>query len=246
MDYVDREFPRHVQESIATAKRAVRERFGLAPGNNVDLICTKLDASEDGTGAYVECGVFRGNTLFTVATFLRAHESGRGCYGLDTFQGFPEDSLDERDRPHQFSKLFEEGRITADHLEKARTRVESFAEDQHLGAEYFAEVGDVFRIGRSFDNVRLIEGPFGEGAKQIDEPIAVLFLDCDLYRSYLEALESLYPRVVVGGAVIFDEYYSLKYPGARIAVDEFLAGRPGTLERYVTDDGFERWCFMKG
>ena len=49
-----------------------------------------------------------------------------------------------------------------------------------------------------------------------------LFLDCDLYESYMLCLEKLYCKVKKGGAIIFDEYYSLKYPDARIAVNEYF------------------------
>jgi len=44
-----------------------------------------------------------------------------------------------------------------------------------------------------------------------------------------------------------DEYYSLKYPGARIAVDEFLRGHPEfSLRRNSTRPGeFERWFLTR-
>ena len=58
-------------------------------------------------------------------------------------------------------------------------------------------------------------------------------------------LNLLYKNVIKGGCVIFDEYYSYKYPGAKIAVDEFFVGKQGYFEKYVTSEGFERWCFIK-
>ena len=67
-----------------------------------------------------------------------------------------------------------------------------------------------------------------------------------MYESYLECLNKLYENIVVGGSIIFDEYYSHKYPGARIAVNEFFENKEGYFEKYITPDGFERWCFIKG
>jgi hypothetical protein len=56
----------------------------------------------------------------------------------------------------------------------------------------------------------------------------------------------LYNKVTIGGSIIFDEYYSHKYPGAKIAVDEFFEDKKGSFEKYTTPEGFERWCFVKG
>ena len=58
-------------------------------------------------------------------------------------------------------------------------------------------------------------------------------------------LDKLYNNVSTGGVVIFDEYYSLKYPGPRVAVNEFFEDKKGYLEKYITPEGFERWCFIK-
>ena len=73
----------------------------------------------------------------------------------------------------------------------------------------------------------------------------LLHLDCDLYESYLTCLNNLYKNVVNKGVIVFDEYYSHKYPGARIAIDEFFEDKKGTFEYYVTSEGHERWCFIK-
>ena len=48
-------------------------------------------------------------------------------------------------------------------------------------------------------------------------------IDVDIYRSILDAMEFIWPRLVVGGFVIFDDYGFPSCPGAREAVDEFFA-----------------------
>lgn len=47
-------------------------------------------------------------------------------------------------------------------------------------------------------------------------------IDVDIYRSILDALEYIWPRLVVGGLIIFDDYGFPSCPGARDAVDEFF------------------------
>ena len=62
-------------------------------------------------------------------------------------------------------------------------------------------------------------------------PVALLHLDVDLYKSYKTCLEYLFPLVVKGGVVLFDEYRNeadlRKWPGASRAIDEYVgAGYP--------------------
>jgi hypothetical protein len=51
--------------------------------------------------------------------------------------------------------------------------------------------------------------------------IALVRLDTDWYGSTRHALEQLYPRLVPGGVLLLDDYGH--YPGARSAVDDYLA-----------------------
>jgi hypothetical protein len=238
-------FTPDVQAIVDRARADVEERFGLRPGENVRLLCEKLADPALPDGAYVECGVFQGTTLFAVATFLKARGGDRKLLGLDTFEGFPNRILDDRDRPAYFKVLRERGWISEEHFRKATERTKNFADESHLSGEYFLNVKEVFRIAEEFPAVRLIQGPFAETLATIPAPISVLFLDCDLYRSYLDCLDALYKKIAPGGVVVFDEYYSLKYPGARLAVREFFFRRDGRFEVYDTAEGFERWCFVK-
>jgi hypothetical protein len=57
----------------------------------------------------------------------------------------------------------------------------------------------------------------------IPEKIAILRLDTDWYESSKYELEQLYDNVVVGGVIIFDDYYH--WDGQRRATDEFFESR---------------------
>lgn len=46
----------------------------------------------------------------------------------------------------------------------------------------------------------------------------------DLYQSYKTCLEHLFPKVVSGGIVLFDEYDTPNWPGAKKAIDEYFKG----------------------
>ena len=70
--------------------------------------------------------------------------------------------------------------------------------------------------------------------------------DCDLYESHKVALTFIWERLSRGGYIFLDEYYSLKFPGARIAINEFFDERQDKLFRHELIPGdFERWGVRK-
>jgi O-methyltransferase len=56
--------------------------------------------------------------------------------------------------------------------------------------------------------------------------IRLAHIDLDLYRSTLETMAFVYPRVVAGGIIVIDDYGFVTCPGALKAVDEFLGDKP--------------------
>lgn len=79
-------------------------------------------------------------------------------------------------------------------------------------------------------------------------PIKIMaaILDCDLYQSYKDAFNYIWPNLEVGGMMHLDEYYSLKFPGARLATDEFIRDKKAKLEMCKQKKGdFERWHLYK-
>lgn len=52
--------------------------------------------------------------------------------------------------------------------------------------------------------------------------IALAHVDVDIYQSVLDCCRFIYPRLVTGGFMVFDDYGFPTCPGARAAVDEFF------------------------
>lgn len=245
MQFLVKDFSEYIQESVRIAKQKAREGYGLNPGNNINLICQKLIELEPTLSSYVECGVYQGNTFFSVAIFLEQKSIDCTLLGFDSFEGFPGKKIDQRDRPLFFNELLEKKLISNEHYQKALERTKNFCDESHLTKEYFLDIRRVFEIEKDFLNAHLIKGNFSETIQGVTQAIDVLFLDCDLYGSYWDCLNGLYQQVVSGGVIIFDEFYSLKYPGPRLAVNEFFKDKAGHFEKYITDEAFERWCFVK-
>ncbi|HKR26200.1 MAG TPA: TylF/MycF/NovP-related O-methyltransferase [Acidobacteriaceae bacterium] len=58
--------------------------------------------------------------------------------------------------------------------------------------------------------------------------IALAHVDVDIYRSVKDCCDFIYPRLVPGGTMIFDDYGFPTCPGAREAVDEFFRDKSET------------------
>jgi O-methyltransferase len=100
--------------------------------------------------------------------------------------------------------------------------------DLHQGGDF----GDVSVEGvREYladcPNVRLHPGFFPATAGPVeDTTFCLVHADVDIYRSVLDCCTFFYPRLVTGGAIVFDDYGRNSCPGAKEAVDEFFADMP--------------------
>jgi len=60
------------------------------------------------------------------------------------------------------------------------------------------------------------------------ESLSVSFchIDLDIYKSIMDSLIFIWPRMNTGGIIVFDDYGFATCPGARDAVDDFFASQP--------------------
>ena len=248
MSYQYKKFTLQEVKEYESIKLTLSTKFNLNVINNIYLILNKINKHKNSLGNYVECGTFRGSTLLSAAQYCEQNGIGTKLVGIDTFGGFPYTGPhNPLDLPEYFIHLFKSQKITQDHFEKAKVRTNNFTNLAHLKSEYFLDTKQIFSNCSVFKNINLIKGTFEKVTPTYNEPISVLHLDGDLYDSYMTCLTNLYDNVIPGGCIIFDEYYSYKYPGARVAVDEFFSEKEneGHFEKYITPEGYERWCFEK-
>ena len=176
----------------------------------------KLNEISGIKGCIVECGVGRGRSLLIIAALnklLSKEEGGaRNIFAYDSFEGFPEPTKEDVSyrKPHkgEWSKS-PSGKYTytPEFIKLVLTEADVLFEDCN------------FTIKKGFFNDTLKTFP--------EEPIALLHIDADLYQSYKDVLLNLYNKVVVGGIVVFDDFFAdesnnERWPGARVAVTEFL------------------------
>ena len=138
-------------------------------------------------GDIVECGVGRGDSLLQFAYFIREEGKSRNLWGFDSFEGFPEPTLED---------------VSPRHSQKG-----DWSDTSLYGVmQKLTQAGFDAEFVRA--HVTLVKGFFTTSlVKYTGNKIALLHLDVDLYSSYSETLNTLFPRVVQDGAILFDEVH---------------------------------------
>ena len=239
-------FNQNFTDQVNKIKDSVKQKYNINTSNNILLIIQELIGLDDRDGVYLELGTYRGSTLLSCAEASVFFNLKTKLIGLDTFQGFPDNlTANNYDHPNHFIELFNRGVISKKHFEKASERTKNFKSLSHLNKEYFKDIDFIFEHVKRYDNISLIKSEIKDARKLVDEPIKVLFFDCDLYQSYIDGLNIFYDKVIKGGSIIFDEYFSYKYPGALQAVIDFFKEKNPEIIKYMTEEGFERVMIRK-
>ena len=77
-----------------------------------------------------------------------------------------------------------------------------------------------------YENVIFHPGFFPETAASVtDLKFSFVHVDVDIYRSVMDCCLFFYPRMTIGGVMVFDDYGQVSCPGAKDAIDKFLEGK---------------------
>jgi O-methyltransferase len=160
-------------------------------------LATKIARVE---GVIAECGTWRGGMIAGIADVLG---SGRSYYLCDSFQGLP--PVKEIDGAA--AKAWQEDTTSPSYLNNCTA-----SEEDARSAISMSSAKDY----------QIVKGWFEETLPKLPEqPIALLRMDADWYDSTKCILENLAMRVVPGGLIIIDDYYT--WEGCTVAVNEFAA-----------------------
>jgi hypothetical protein len=169
-------------------------------------------------GDIAEIGVFRGLGMMTWANLLEAYCIGdrtKTVYGFDNWQGFTAFSeQDGVENPNAGKTL---GGFDPSHFhEELIDAIRIFDSDRFISWK---------------PRIKLVDGDAESSIREFTEQnpgvrFSLVHFDCDLYLPTKAGLEALWPLVVRGGIVLFDEYGIPDWPGETKAVDEFFADKP--------------------
>jgi hypothetical protein len=90
-----------------------------------------------------------------------------------------------------------------------------------------------------FDFCRLVVGWIPDTFRGLEqESFRLVHIDLDLELPTQQALDFFYPRTTPGALFFFDDYGFRSCPGARKAVDSFMADKPETVVELTTGQAF--------
>lgn len=170
-------------------------------------------------GEFVECGVWRGGNVILAGLMRRRLGADFMIRAYDTFAGmtppteFDAKPLSDLDVRAKFERM-----AAGDHNEWC------YASLEDVEANYALLVGDDALITVKGSVLDTLTDP-----ANLPERISVLRLDTDFYDSTLVELETLWPRLSVGGVLMIDDFG--EWAGARKATEEYFAGRKLWMHR---------------
>lgn len=176
-------------------------------------------------GSIAECGVFAGGGIMAwqhCSAILEPYNHTRRIVGFDTFTGFPD--VHEKDLAAGKSEHLHKGAL--------KTTTSMQAEIEGLIALH-----DRNRPLGHVPKVDLVAGDARENIPKYLEShphllFSLVYLDFDIYEPTKVALDHLFPRVVKGGIVAFDELNCPEFPGETSALLDTLDLRGVELRRF--------------
>lgn len=148
-------------------------------------------------GDAIEAGCYRGLSAWLAATALRQHGRELQFHLCDSFEGLSQ-------RQAVDSPLYE----------NRKGKRHQFQCDESQVRENLSD----------FSFIQYHKGWIPNQFKALEEcRFCYAHIDVDLYEPTRDTIEFVWPRMNGGAIVLLDDYGSTNFPGARRAIDEFLA-----------------------
>jgi O-methyltransferase len=144
----------------------------------------------------VECGVYRGGTAAMIAKVIAAN----GGHGKKLYLLDTFSGMPDTDKKRDLH-------VKGDFADTSAEEVERFVNEPEIAIIRKGFIPETF-IGLE------------------SRRFAFAHIDVDIYKSIIDSLEFIWPRLSAGGFIVFDDYGFPSCPGARQAVDHFFAETP--------------------
>ena len=209
-------------------------------------------------GDILEFGVYRGRSILTAALILKKLNSKKKIYGFDTFTGLPSpskfDNFKQFKKKKYFSKKLQTEIKNNFKLKKTLTKIKKFNTHNISTSGNFSNTSYEYVMERikylKLKNVKLIKGDIAKTLPKFFDKgkieISSCNIDTDLYDTYKTILPYVYTNLTKKGYIFLDEYYSLKFPGPKIATDNFCKKIKIKPKKHkVRSSEFERYYLTK-
>lgn len=156
----------------------------------LELVGEEIKANQV-KGAVAELGVFRGE----FAKYINAAFNEKTIYLFDTFEGFREEAIIEKNRGNC-----------------GTTFIERFKETSE---------GKILQIMPYPENVVCKKGLFPESLEGLEDTFAFVSLDVDFEKAIYDGIDYFYPRLNEGGYMFIHDYNSSSLFGVKKAVEAY-------------------------
>jgi O-methyltransferase len=175
-------------------------------------------------GFIAEAGCWRGLSAYVMNHYLALLETGyrgEGFWLVDSFEGLSEPSS----KDHCLETFVPPGLLACGGKGQG---------------DFACSLDDVRGALHDFRSISYVKGWLPEVLQDLPEGQLWKFvhLDLDLYSPIKSAFSFFADRMVGGGIIVFDDYSSLYWPGARAAVDEVAGNLKGSLVKLSSGQAF--------
>ena len=201
----------HHRETIAAVSPAT-----MTSPERILSLCEAIDYIQNNNipGDIVECGVWKGGSMAAIArTLVHSGSTQRKLWLYDTFEGMSAPTDDDVDFL---------GRGASQLLDAAPTDQADSRESIWCRCA-LEQVRDTMALTTyPNQNIRYVKGKVEDTlATESPDQISLLRLDTDWYESTRCEMETLFPKLAIGGVLVIDDYGH--WQGCRKAVDEYFS-----------------------
>ena len=198
-------------------------------------------------------GIYRGAKLLSLSILLKKLNSNKKIFAFDNFKGFTKYNKND-----DLKLLKYNPDIWNRYLKTIKYRkliIKQEINRSNISSSNEFNINSLNNLKRKIkflklDNINIIKGDFEKTVPKFFKNSKTKFfassIDSDLYGNYKLILPYIYESSIKNAYINIDEYYSLKYPGCKIAVDEFCKIQNIKIKKNKSYRWeFDRYCLIK-
>ena len=153
-------------------------------------------------GDFVECGVWKGHSAYIISSILYENKFAGNFYIFDAL---------ERGLSRKSGK-------------DENLRSELTQQEIQVESNIFQSTEDEVKSCLSeFDFIHLYKGWIPNRFIEVEnKQFSFVHIDVDLYEPTRDSLNFFFPKLLENGVIVCDDYGSSQFPGAKMAIDEFI------------------------
>ena len=165
-------------------------------------------------GEFAECGCWNGNSLFATKFFIDKYNIKKSFHIFDSFEGGLSEFKSE---------------------DLKNSSIKSNSEAEKVKKIFSSSYQQLLKKTESLESIYINKGWIPEVfLTQEERNYCFVHIDVDLYEPTLESHKYFFKRLSQGGVIVCDDYGYKQFPGAKVAVDEFISSLPkGSYSHFI-------------